>query len=113
MFHDLHVFKLSLIEAERFNQPMKITQIFIFQSKKVDKNEKAKVEKKTVHKDLLSAFSFFDINHCGYIEAKDLEEILFALGPTLSRAYIKKIVSKVTTTTASKETQVKISHRIP
>jgi len=72
------------------------------------------VEKKTVtvHKDLLSAFSFFDVNHCGYIEAKDLEEILLAVGPTLSRAYVKKIVSKVTTSSATKDTQVNISKTI-
>lgn len=60
--------------------------------------EKAKRKKLvTYEKDLLLACSYFDLGHSGYFETKDLEEILLTLNLSLSRAQIRKLVSKVTT----------------
>ena len=42
------------------------------------------------------ACSYFDLGHCGYFETKDLEDILTTINLNLSRAQIKKLVSKVT-----------------
>lgn len=41
------------------------------------------------------ACSYFDLAHCGYFESKDLEDILSTLSLNLSRAQLKKLVSKV------------------
>ncbi len=59
--------------------------------------EEAAKEKKivTVDKDLLLACSYFDLGHCGYFESKDLEDILQTMSLNLSRAQIKKLVSRV------------------
>merc|ERR1712223_904410 len=66
-------------------------------------DEKAKAEHKkdkkikmvTRDKNLLLACSYFDLNHSGYIETKDTEDILLALNLNLSRAQAKKVVSRV------------------
>merc|ERR1711997_732199 len=64
-----------------------------------DKTEVMKKDKKvkmvTRDKALLLACSYFDLNHGGYIESKDAEDILVSLTLNLSRAQIKKLVSKV------------------
>ena len=61
-----------------------------------DKEDKAKRKKLvTVNRDLLMACSYFDLGHCGYFETKDLEDMLFTMNLNLSRAQIKKLVSKV------------------
>ena len=44
---------------------------------------------------LLLGASYFDLSHCGYIETKDLEDIFVPLQLDLSRAEIKKLVSKL------------------
>jgi len=49
----------------------------------------------TKDKDLLLGCSYFDLSHCGYIESKDVEDILFPLELDLSRAEIKKLASKL------------------
>jgi len=49
----------------------------------------------TKNKDLLLGCSYFDLSHCGYIESKDVEDILFPLELDLSRAEIKKLASKL------------------
>jgi len=49
----------------------------------------------TKNKDLLLGASYFDLSHCGYIETKDLEDILVPLQLDLSRAEIKKLASKL------------------
>merc|ERR1712106_1232693 len=49
----------------------------------------------TKDKDLLLGCSYFDLSHCGYIESKDIEDILFPLELDLSRAEIKKLASKL------------------
>lgn len=67
---------------------------------KEKEKEKEKEKKKklvTADKDLLLACSYFDLGHCGYFETKDLEDILFMMNLSLSRAQIKKLVAKVTT----------------
>lgn len=42
----------------------------------------------TFNKDLLMAFVYFDQSHCGYLQEKDLEEIMYTLGLHLSRAQV-------------------------
>ena len=59
----------------------------------------------TKDKDLLLGFSYFDLSHCGYIESKDVEDILLPLELDLSRAEIKKLAGKL----ASKD---QINYRI-
>ena len=59
-------------------------------------DEKAKHEHKkdkklkmvTRDKNLLLACSYFDLNHSGYIETKDAEDILLSLNLNLSRAQV-------------------------
>ena len=51
----------------------------------------------TKNKELLLGASYFDLSHCGYIETKDLEDILVPLQLDLSRAEIKKLASKLAT----------------
>ena len=46
-------------------------------------------------KNLLLGCSYFDLSHCGYIESKDIEDILFPLELDLSRAEIKKLAAKL------------------
>ncbi|KAM4670119.1 cell division cycle and apoptosis regulator protein 1 isoform 7-T11 [Amazona ochrocephala] len=57
--------------------------------------EKDKTQMVTVNRDLLMAFVYFDQSHCGYLLEKDMEEILYTLGLHLSRAQVKKLLSKV------------------
>merc|ERR1712223_1484113 len=58
----------------------------------VEEKEKVMVTK---NKELLLGASYFDLSHCGYIETKDLEDIFVPLQLDLSRAEIKKLVSKL------------------
>merc|ERR1719410_1460609 len=58
--------------------------------------EKPKTKVLTKDRDLLLACSYFDLGHCGYFETKDLEDILTTMNLSLSRAQIKKLVTKVT-----------------
>merc|ERR1712126_716273 len=58
----------------------------------VEEKEKVMVTK---NKDLLLGASYFDLTHCGYIETKDLEDILLPLELDLSRAEIKKLANKL------------------
>ena len=51
----------------------------------------------TKNKDLLLGASYFDLSHSGYIETKDLEDILAPLQLDLSRAEIKKLAAKLAT----------------
>nr|XP_032825106.1 cell division cycle and apoptosis regulator protein 1 isoform X3 [Petromyzon marinus] len=60
-----------------------------------EKTVKEKEKKVTVYRDLLLAFGYFDQSHTGYLQEKDLEEILYTLGLHMSRAQIKKLLSKV------------------
>lgn len=62
--------------------------------KKKEKKEKKKY--RTVNADLLLSCIYFDQNHTGYILDKDLEEIIHSVGLSLSRAQVKKLVTKVT-----------------
>jgi len=57
-----------------------------------EEKEKVMISK---DKDLLLGCSYFDLSHCGYIESKDVEDILFPLELDLSRAEIKKLASKL------------------
>lgn len=47
----------------------------------------------TFNKDLLMAFVYFDQSHCGYLQEKDLEEIMYTLGLHLSRAQVPLLCS--------------------
>ena len=49
----------------------------------------------TINKKLLFGCTYFDMNHSGYIENKDLEDIIQTLELDLSRAEIKKIANKL------------------
>jgi len=60
------------------------------------REKESKTLKVTKDRDLLLACSYFDLGHCGYFETKDLEDILTTINLNLSRAQIKKLVSKVT-----------------
>lgn len=68
--------------------------MFITGDKKKEKEEKEKKEKKekrkymTMKPELLLACIYFDQNHCGYILDKDMEEIVHAIGLSLSRAQV-------------------------
>ncbi|CAI9547718.1 unnamed protein product [Staurois parvus] len=57
--------------------------------------EKEKKLMVTINKDLLMAFVYFDQSHCGYLLEKDLEEIIYTLGLHLSRAQVKKLLTKI------------------
>jgi len=45
----------------------------------------AQTRQRTIHPDLLLAFTFFDRNRCGYLTEKDLEEILLLSGLSLTK----------------------------
>lgn len=62
-----------------------------------DKKKKERVKLYTRDKHLLLSFVYFDQTHCGYIFDKDIEELLYTLGLSLSRSQVKKLVSKVVT----------------
>ena len=56
-----------------------------------DKEKDSKREKKkyeTVDPALLLACVYYDQNHCGYLQDRDLEDIIFSLGLNLSRAQV-------------------------
>lgn len=67
--------------------------------RKSDKDKKKRDKPKMFTKDrnLLLSFVYFDQTHCGYIFEKDIEDLLYTLGLSLSRAQVKKLVSKVIT----------------
>lgn len=52
---------------------------------------------RTVDPDLLLSFVYFDQSQCGYIFEKDVEELFYTLGLSLSRAQAKKVLTKVVT----------------
>lgn len=66
-----------------------------------DKDKDRKKEKRikliTKDKHLLLSFVYFDTTHCGYIFEKDIEELIYTLGLSLSRAQVRKLVAKVIT----------------
>lgn len=66
-----------------------------------DKDKDRKKEKRpkliTKDKNLLLSFVYFDTTHCGYIFEKDIEELIYTLGLSLSRAQVRKLVAKVIT----------------
>merc|ERR1711974_254803 len=67
-------------------------------NEKDSSDTKSSTKKKVItkDKDLLLACSYFDLGHCGYFETKDLEDILTTMNLNLSRAQIKKLLTKVT-----------------
>lgn len=67
---------------------------------KKDKDKDVKREKKkieTVDPALLLACIYYDQNHCGYLQERDLEDIIYSLGLDLSRAQVRKLTQKVVT----------------
>ncbi|XP_067858754.1 cell division cycle and apoptosis regulator protein 1 isoform X1 [Heptranchias perlo] len=64
-------------------------------SRESTSKDKEKKQLFTHNKDLLLAFVYFDQSYCGYLIEKDLEEIIYTLGLHLSRAQVKKLISKV------------------
>ncbi|CAF3611647.1 unnamed protein product [Adineta steineri] len=50
---------------------------------------------RTIHPELLLAFTFFDRNRCGYLTEKDLEEILLLSGLSLTKNEAKMLVSRI------------------
>merc|ERR1719195_2046791 len=75
------------------------------EEEKIEDNREASVEITeekekvfvTKNKKLLLGYSYFDLSHCGYMECKDVEDILQTLELELSRAEIKKIANKLAT----------------
>lgn len=65
--------------------------------KKSDKDKRKRDRPKMYTKDrnLLLSFVYFDQTHCGYIFEKDIEDLIYTLGLSLSRAQVRKLVSKV------------------
>ena len=59
---------------------------------KHDPKKDKKIKMVTRDKNLLLACSYFDLNHSGYIETKDAEDILLALDLNLSRAQVIIII---------------------
>lgn len=51
----------------------------------------------TINPELLLSFVYFDQTHCGYILEKDIEDLFYTLGLSLSRAQARKLASKVVT----------------
>lgn len=49
----------------------------------------------TKDRHLLLSFVYFDQTQCGYIFDKDMEDLLYTLGLKMSRAQVKKLISKV------------------
>jgi DNA-nicking Smr family endonuclease len=49
----------------------------------------------TLYPDLLFSFAYFDLSHCGTIQAADLEEVCLSLGVGLSRSEVMKMIQKV------------------
>lgn len=64
-------------------------------NKKKDKKKKERPKMFTKDRNLLLSFVYFDQTHCGYIFEKDIEELLYTLGLSLSRAQVRKLVGKV------------------
>lgn len=62
-----------------------------------EKRKKERVKLYTKDRHLLLSFVYFDQTHCGYIFDKDIEDLLYTLGLHLSRAQVRKLVSKVVT----------------
>ncbi|GJQ87233.1 hypothetical protein Trydic_g8462 [Trypoxylus dichotomus] len=62
-----------------------------------DKKKRDKPKMYTKDRNLLLSFVYFDQTHCGYIFEKDIEDLLYTLGLSLSRAQVKKLVGKVIT----------------
>ncbi|KAK2725703.1 cell division cycle and apoptosis regulator protein 1-like isoform X1 [Artemia franciscana] len=81
----------------------KKTEVAIFKeserpsSRSSSATESAKKRTKyyTADKHLLFSFIYFDQEQCGYIIEKDMEEILLNLGLRLSRAQVRKLLSKM------------------
>lgn len=66
--------------------------------KKKEKGERRKRDRPkmfTKDRHLLLSFGYFDQTHCGYIFEKDIEDLLYTLGLSLSRAQVRKLVGKV------------------
>jgi Ca2+-binding EF-hand superfamily protein len=51
----------------------------------------------TVDPELLLSFVYFDQSQCGYIFEKDIEDLFYTLGLSLSRAQIRKLAAKAMT----------------
>ena len=66
-------------------------------SRSRDKRKHDKVKMVTKDRSLLLSFIYFDQTHCGYIFEKDIEELLYTLGLSLSRAQVRKLSAKVIT----------------
>ncbi|GLV41286.1 hypothetical protein CBL_04810 [Carabus blaptoides fortunei] len=62
-----------------------------------DRKKKERFKLITKDKNLLLSFVYFDQTHCGYIFEKDIEDLIYTLGLNLSRAQVRKLVSKVIT----------------
>ncbi|CAH1186773.1 unnamed protein product [Phyllotreta striolata] len=63
--------------------------------KEKERKKKDKVKLYTKDRHLLLSFVYFDQTQCGYIFDKDMEDLLYTLGLKLSRAQVKKLISKV------------------
>ncbi|XP_013879868.1 cell division cycle and apoptosis regulator protein 1 isoform X2 [Austrofundulus limnaeus] len=63
-------------------------------SKERSSKDKEKKQMVTHNRELLMAFVYFDQCHCGYLQERDLEIIMYTLGLHLSRSQVKKLLNK-------------------
>jgi hypothetical protein len=54
-----------------------------------------KLKPKTVHPDLLLAFTYMDTHRSGYIHEKDLEDFLLLLGLNLTRSKVRALIKRL------------------
>lgn len=64
---------------------------------KDSKDAKDKIKYVTAYPDLLLSFCYFDQTQCGYIFEKDIEELFYCLGLSLSRSQVRKLLEKFIT----------------
>ncbi len=76
---------LFCIQDDSSSQHKKLTP-----EKTDDHKSTIQTRQRTIHPELLLAFTFFDRNRCGYLTEKDLEEILLLSGLSLTKNEVNK-----------------------
>ncbi|CAF4085158.1 unnamed protein product [Rotaria sp. Silwood2] len=91
--------KRSTSEEDSSSQRKKSTQEETMEKSPNDEQKStltiAQTRQRTIHPELLLAFTFFDRNRCSYLTEKDLEEILLLSGLSLTKNEAKMLVSRI------------------
>ena len=85
--------KMETAENQVGKEPLSLTPLTPTSSKTI---QLAKPKPKTVHRELLLSFNFFDTNRTHYILEKDLEDLLLGIGLSLTRSKLKALLAKLT-----------------